>query len=74
MTHLILLLQQCPSLTVTKQCPLDRAVLQLRHTDLAGESSVGLVKNILCADFNLFTEVFTGEEEIEEGRGNDNLF
>jgi hypothetical protein len=43
----------------------------LINTDLTSESSVGLVKNILCGDLDALSGMFTGEEEIE-GWGSDN--
>ena len=72
-THLILLLQQGPPLAVTKQCPLNLTVSELCYTNLAGICAIGLVKDILCADFDFFAEMLACQEKVEEGRGDDDL-
>lgn len=56
-----------------RQCPSNATILQLLRTNLAGEGTIGLVKNILCRDFDALAEVFAGKEEIESCWGDDNL-
>jgi len=58
---------------VSQQCPLDLGLLELCDADLAGEGAVGLVEDILCAYADLFADMLAGEEEVEGGRGDDDL-
>lgn len=58
---------------MSKQSPSDVAVLELRGTDLSGESAIGLVVDVLGRDLDSAAEVLTGEEEVEGWRGDDDL-
>lgn len=50
---------------MTNERPGYAGLLQLFHTDLAGESAVGLVEDVLGGNFNALAEVFAGEKEVE---------
>ena len=58
---------------MSQQCPLDLSLLELCNTDLAGEGAVGLIEDILGAYANFFADMLAGEEEVEGGRGDDDL-
>jgi len=58
---------------VAQQGPSDVGVFELLDGDLAGESAVGLVEDVLRGDFEARTQVLAGEEEVE-GWGRDDDF
>lgn len=58
---------------MTEDGPCDTAVLELLSGDLTGESTVGLVVDVLGSDLKTLAEVLAGEEEVESGRSNDDL-
>lgn len=70
---LVGLVENGAALRVTQDGPCDVAVLELGDGDLAGEGAVGLVEDVLGGDLDLGTEVLTGEEQVDCGRGDDNL-
>ena len=72
-TYLVGLLEDDTTLTVTNDNPVDVGVLQLLNTDLTGESTVGLVEDVLSSDTNLLIGDLTGKGQVESGRGDDNL-
>ena len=72
-THLVFLSDGGPPLRVTRQCPADVAVGQLGGADLAGEGSIGLVVDVLRADFDLGVKVLSDDEEVESRWGDDDL-
>lgn len=55
------------------QGPGDAALLELVDRDLTGESTVGLVEDVLGGDLETLAEVLAGEEKVEGGRGDDDL-
>lgn len=55
------------------KCPCDPAIFQLLGTDLASVGTIGLVENVLSGDFDLFAEVFAGEEEVQSRWGDDDF-
>jgi hypothetical protein len=69
----VALLQDDAALAVADQSPGNVGVLELRGGDLAGESAVGLVEDVLGGDLDALAGVLAGEEEVEGGRGDDDL-
>ena len=61
------------ALRVSQDGPCDPRILELLYTDFTGESTVGLVENILSGYFKTGAEVFACEEEIKGWRGDDNF-
>lgn len=49
------------------------ALLELVDRDLTREGAVWLVEDVLCGDLDAFTEMLTGEQEVERRGSNDNL-
>lgn len=58
---------------MTEEGPCDTTVFQLRHTNLARKSTVGLVIDVLGGDFNALAEVLAGQEKVERWWGDHNL-
>jgi hypothetical protein len=58
---------------VAEESPGDVRVLELGDGDLAGEGAVGLVEDVLGGDLDALARVLAGEEEVEGGRGDDDL-
>jgi hypothetical protein len=58
---------------VTNKGPCNTAVLQLLGGDLTGESTVGLVVDVLGGDLNTLAEVLAGKEKVESRGGNNDL-
>lgn len=69
----VVLLQDGAALRVTEDGPCDTAVLELLGRDLTGESTVGLVVDVLGGDLKTLAEVLAGEEEVESRGSNDDL-
>jgi hypothetical protein len=67
------LVEHDTALRVAGQGPGDVGLLELRGRDLTCEGSVGLVKDVLGGNLEAGAEVLAGEEEVEGGRGNDDL-
>jgi hypothetical protein len=67
----VALLEDYAALAVADQSPGDVGVLELRGGDLAGESTVGLVEDVLGGDLDALAGVLAGEEEVEGGWGDD---
>ena len=67
------LLEDDTALRVTGQGPGDVGLLELAGRDLTGESTVGLVEDVLGSDLETGAEVLAGEEKVEGRRGNDDL-
>lgn len=59
---------------MSNQRPLDIAFLQLRHRDLAGKSTIRLIKHILRRHLQFLSEMFPCQEQIERRRGNDDVW
>lgn len=72
-TYLVGLLEDDTTLTVTNDNPVDVGVLQLLNTDLTGESTVGLVEDVLGSNADLLVGQAAGEGEVQGGRRDDNL-
>lgn len=69
----VALLQDDAALAVAQEGPGDVGVLELLDGDLAGEGAVGLVEDVLRGDLDALAGVLAGEEEVEGGRGDDDL-
>jgi len=67
------LLEDDAALAVAEEGPGDVGVLELGDGDLAGEGAVGLVEDVLGGDLDALAGVLAGEEEVEGGRGDDDL-
>lgn len=61
------------ALRVAEDGPGDAGVLELADADLAGEGAVGLVEDVLGGDLDVLAKEVAGEEEVEGGRGDDDL-
>lgn len=59
---------------MARQDPSDTTILQLLRADLAGESPIRFIENVLSRNFDALAEVFAGEEEVESWWGDNNLF
>lgn len=71
---LVRLVEDGSALRVSKDGPVDVEVLELRDRDLASESTVGLVEDVLGGDLNLLAEGLADEREVESGRRNNDLW
>lgn len=71
--NLVRLPQDGAALGVAKDGPVDVAVLELGDGDLAGESAIGFVENVLGGNLEAVTQVLTDQEQVESGRSNDDL-
>ena len=69
----VVLLQDGAALRVTDEGPCDTAVLQLLGRDLAGESTAGLVVDVLGGDLDTLAEVLAGKEKVESRGSNNDL-
>jgi len=67
------LLEDDTALAVAEEGPGDVGVLELLDGDLTGEGTVGLVEDVLGSDLDALAGVLAGEEEVEGGRGDDDL-
>ncbi|KAF3384421.1 hypothetical protein F1880_002457 [Penicillium rolfsii] len=72
-TYLVGLLQDDTALAVTNDDPVNLGVLQLLDADLAGESTVGLVEDVLSSNADLGVGQAAGESEVEGGGRDDYL-
>lgn len=72
-TYLVRLLQDNTALGVTNDNPVDLGVTELLNADLTGESTVGLVEDVLGSNADLGVGQAAGEGEVEGGRGDDDL-
>lgn len=72
-TYLVGLLQDDTALAVANDNPVNLGVLQLLNADLAGESTVGLVEDVLGSNADLGVGQAAGESEVEGGRRDDDL-
>lgn len=72
--YFIVLLQHHSSLRVSDQRPVDVAVPELVDGDLARKGAVGFVEHVLRCDRQTLAEVLSREQEVQRGRGNDDLF
>lgn len=58
---------------MTDNNPVDLGIAELLDADLAGESTVGLVEDVLGSNANLGVGQAAGEGEVEGGRRDDDL-
>ena len=58
---------------MAEDCPCYAGVFELGDGNFAREGTVRLVEDVLGRYFDAFAEVLAGEEEIEGGRGDDDL-
>jgi hypothetical protein len=61
------------ALRVTEDGPVDLAVLELRDRDLASESTVGLVVDVLSGNLDVLAESLADEGEVESRRRDNDL-
>lgn len=72
-TYLVALLQDDTALAVADDGPVDLGILELLDADLTGESTVGLVEDVLGGNADLVGGSLAGSEQVEGGRGDDHL-
>lgn len=72
-TYIIVLLQDGSALAVTDDGPVDPGVSELLNADLTGESTIGLVEDVLGRDGELGVGELAHKKEVEGWRGNDDL-
>jgi hypothetical protein len=58
---------------VSDNDPVNLSILELLNANFTGESTVGLVEDILGSNANLGVGSLAGEEEVESGGGDDDL-
>ena len=58
---------------MSEQRPGDIRVLQLVDADLARESAIRLVEDVLCGDFDALAEMLAGQEEVQRRRRDHDL-
>lgn len=58
---------------MTNKSPVDVDVLELVNANLASESAIGLVEDILSSNAELLVGELAGEGEVEGRRGDDDL-
>ena len=73
LTHVVVLLQDNPTLGVSQDGPGNAGLLQLLDRYLTGEGAVGLIVDVLGGDLDALAKVFTGKEQVEGGWGNHDL-
>ena len=73
LSYIIRFVKEHSPLAMPAQRPPNLAVLQLLRADLSRKGSIGLVEDILTANFNFFLEMFPYEQEEEARRGNDDF-
>ena len=61
-SYFIFLIKDDSPLAMPAQRPPNVTIFQLLRANLSGKGSIGLVKNILAANFDFFLEVFADEE------------
>jgi hypothetical protein len=66
--RLVRLAENLTTLRVAENDPVDVAVLELGDGDLAGESTVGLVEDVLGGDLDVLAEGLTDEREVDGRR------
>jgi hypothetical protein len=72
-TYLVSLLKDNTTLAVSDNSPVNLSILELLNADFTGESTVGLVEDVLGGNANLGVGSLAGMEEVE-GRGGDDDF
>jgi len=72
-THLIVLAQHSPPLAMPQHSPGNTAILELVDADLAGEGAIGPIEDVLRGDLEAGAQVLARQEQIQGGRGDDDL-
>lgn len=71
--NIVRLAEDGAALRVAENGPVDVGISKLADGELAGESTVGLVVDILGGDLDFLAEGLAGRDEVKGGRGDDNL-
>lgn len=71
---LVRLAEDGSALRVAEDGPVDVDILELRDGDLASESTVGLVEDVLGGNLDVLAESLADEGEVESRRGDNNLW
>jgi hypothetical protein len=71
---LIVLLENNTTFGVSEERPCNVGVFELVDGNFSGKCSVGLVKDVLCGNFERSLEMFASEEEIESWWCNYDLY
>jgi hypothetical protein len=72
-TYLVSLLEDNTTLAVADNSPVNLSILELLNADFTGESTVGLVEDVLGGNANLGVGSLAGKEEVEGRGGDDDL-
>jgi hypothetical protein len=72
-TYLVSLLEDNTTLAVSDNSPVNLSILELLNADFTGESTVGLVEDVLGGNANLGVGSLAGKEEVEGRGGDDDL-
>jgi hypothetical protein len=72
--EVVTLLQNNATFRVSEDRPCDAGFFELVDADLAREGAVGFVEDVLCGYFEAGAEVLAGEEEVECGWCDDDLY
>jgi len=72
-THLVVLAQHSPPLTMPQHSPSDTAILELVDADLAGEGAIGPIEDVLRGDLEAGAQVLARQQQVQGGRGDDDL-
>lgn len=49
---------------MSRQCPRDPTILQLLSADLAGESAIRFVEDVLRRNLDAFAKMFAGKQDV----------
>ena len=71
--YFVILSENSPALAMAGQSPLDLGILKLRDTEFTGVGTVRLVEDILGRNSNVVVGQLAGQQEVNRGRGDDNL-
>lgn len=71
--YLIALLQDHSALAVADDSPVDLSIAELLNADLSGESTAGLVEDVLGSNADLGVGELAGQSEVESGGRDDDL-
>jgi hypothetical protein len=71
--YLISLLEDHSALAVADDSPVNLGIAELLNTDLSGESTIGLVVDVLGSNTDLGVGKLAGQSEVDGGGGDDDL-
>lgn len=71
--ELVRLLQDDTALAVSNESPVDLEILELLDADFTGESTVGLVEDVLGSDTDVVVGDLAGERQVGSGGRDDDL-